>query len=278
MAELSKTNSNNLPGALPDDYAEKLMAGVAAARSSMPSSGGGGVDILKMDREGNWNYGLSNEEVQPGSRWVFNPTMFAHGWVCWVQPTPGVKGRKAGEVMRSMLDPMPPEPPLAEGKYPWVKQYGCTLKCLDGVDAGHEVVFKGSSGGGQEGMTNLIDAFQRNFVADRAHPCPVVTLDTTSYPNKTYGGQTYKPVFTVVGWADMNGVLAGDPPEALESPLGDEAPAAAPIRTRTRKPPLAAAAAAPQQEPLPTQRVHAADTPAQPARVFTGQRRRPAAS
>jgi hypothetical protein len=143
--------------------------------------------------------------------------------------------------------------------------------------------------GGTEAMTNLIDAFQRNFVADRAHPCPVVTLDTTSYPNKTYGGQTYKPVFTIVGWADMNGVLAGDPPEALESPPDAEEPAPAPARARTRKPPLTAGTAT-QEGPVSTQRVHAGPRRAPPApssaqveaaeeptRVFTGQRRRPAA-
>jgi hypothetical protein len=252
---------------IPDDYAQKLMAGVAASRATM-STGGGGAMLMKMDREGVWNFSQQNELVQKGSRWIVNPTLFGHGWVCWVQAKPGVKGRKAGELMCSMVEDFPAEPPLAEGKYPWAKQYSCVLKCMEGDDEGTETLYKGSSMGGTEAMADLIDAFKRNFAVDRAHPCPVVTLESSSYPNTTYGGRTFKPVFNIVGWSDMNGSLAtGEPAAALEEPEQAQAEEPAPP-ARKRKEPLRDARTADEAamaEPVPTQQVH------------VGQRRRPAA-
>jgi hypothetical protein len=256
--------TKNLP-TIPDDYAQKLMAGVAASRATM-STGGGGAMLMKMDRmDGHWNYGQQNELVQEGSRWIINPTLFGHGWVCWVQASQGVKGRKAGELMCSMVEDFPAEPPLAEGKYPWAKQYSCVLKCMEGDDEGTEALYKGSSMGGTEAMAALIDAFKRNFAHDRTHPCPVVTLESSSYANTTYGGRTYKPIFNIVDWADMNGNLASaGPAAALEEPVEEPAP----VATRARKAPLRAASApeeAAMTEPVPTPQIH------------TGQRRRPAA-
>ena len=68
------------------------------------------------------------------------------------------------------------------------------------------------------------------------------------YDNKTYGGQTYFPVFTITGWADME----GNRDDAAEDIVVDEAPTnvveAEPTKTKAPLVKPAVAGAAPRRQ------------------------------
>jgi hypothetical protein len=251
MNDIVKPNTNTT---LPADYADQLMAGVASS-PVMNAAVGGGNPLMKLDKgTGLWVLGQKNDEVQEGARWLVNPITFMHGWVCWIQGVNGAKNRKAGEVMGPMTRAAPPQPDPIDDK-PFTPQGSFELKCMEGVDEGLQAIYRSPSQGGVEGISTLVQAFQRHFVQDRAYPCPIVMLKNTSYTGNY--GRVYKPVFEIVGWADMDGNIAG----ATVTP---PAPAEATKPASARKPPLRALETPPAEPaPVSTQQAH------------IGQRRRP---
>jgi len=264
----------NNPGtdvSLPDDYADKLLGGIAESRASTHLAGGG-KPFLRMMKSGEWVFGPSNEEVQEGSRWVINITSLVHGWCCWVDAGGG-KNELQGEVMVSMTQPKPARPAPIGGT-PYAEQRGFALKCIDGADAGTEVIFKTNSIGGMNAVDDLLAKIHGRLAVNRKYPCPVVTLASDHYQNKKYG-RIYVPILTVAGWSNMAGELEGNTP--APAAIAADKPAPAP---RVRKAPLTATASpavAGNAAPAPTARVAAGGATAAPAPT-TGQRRRPAAS
>jgi hypothetical protein len=248
-------------------------------------------------------FGQEDMDVQEGSRWAVNPMQLAHGWVCWIDGGPNAKNTLAGEIMGPMWEPRVPRPAPIEGNA-FKEQFGCEMKCLNGDDAGVEVLFKTPSDGGIRAMVKLRDEIQRHLAnGGAAFPCPVLELKEESYQHGKWG-KIYKPVLEIVGWCDMNGRTATTPsPESaataippepgpypedeLDDMLDDKLkakpePAPVPVRTRARRAPAkptpaqldaeasailknAGAESMTRAEPLPTQAAHA------------GQRRRPAA-
>jgi len=252
---------------LPADYISRLMSGIAESRAQTIVAGG--KPFFRMGRSGAFIFGQSNEEVQEGSRWAVNIMTMSHGWSCWVDGGPNQANALAGEVMTVMTNPLPPRPdPIGDAAYK--DQRSFEMKCLDGADQGTEVIYKINSVGGIRAVAELLDAIHAQLAWASDYPCPVLTFSSDSYPHKKWG-QIYVPIFTVVGWADMNGNLQGDDQPAL--PLADRVPTTEPTRpaaepARKRKAPLGAAPAA-------------AAAPVQPvatAQTHIGQRRRPSAA
>ena len=144
----------------------------------------------------------------------------------------------------------------------------------------------------------LILAIQQRLVADPLHCCPVLVLGAESYDHPKWG-ETWKPIFDIVDWSDMNGNLAGQPAQVAAAKPAEPPPAA-----RPRKAAIApeAATAAPEPAPAPApaapapggamrQRTRKAPVEAAPApapalapaasaiaaAAYQGQRRRPVA-
>ena len=211
--------------ALPQDFAAKLMSGIAESRATTLI--GGGKPFLRMLKSGEWVFGGTNEEVQPGSRWAINVMTLAHGWSCWVEGAGSSANSLAGEVMASMTAPKPPRPPDIDG-VPYKDQRTMDLKCIDGDDAGTEVIHKITSLGGIKAVDGLLAAIYAQLATSPDYPCPVVTFAKDYYDHKKWG-RIYTPIYNVVGWADMNGQLQGDAQPAL--PLGTPSkPAKTPLR------------------------------------------------
>jgi hypothetical protein len=252
-------DQTNLP-AIPEDYAAALMTGIAESKASTIVAGGG-KDLLRMLKSGEWVFGQSNEEVQPGSRWVANVMSFQHGWCCWVEGGPGQKNELRGEIMVSMAKPKPACPPPIDGT-PYKEQRVMDLKCLDGADAGTEVTHKVGSIGGMRAILDLLDKVRARLASNPRYSCPVLVLGTDHYDHNKWG-RIYTPVLEVVGWADMNGNLEGAPVPQVSA---QSSPEATPTRPRVRKPPVDAAAA--PVEPV---------APVSTTQAHVGQRRRPAA-
>jgi hypothetical protein len=124
------------------------------------------------------------------------------------------------------------------------------MRCLDGADAGLDVLYPTSADGGNERLGELrriAGARIRDYYETTPYLYPVVTLDQDSYDNKRHGNRTYKPVFHIVGWANIDGEMEDNvvPLEKPAKPAAKAAPVA--------KPPAQPAPAA-QAEPAQGQR------------------------
>ena len=263
MNDLVNPNGGGLPG-LPADFAEQLVRGIAESRSTTIL--GSGQPLLRLLKSGEFVFGQDNIEVQQGSHWLVNTVTLAHGWSCWVDA--GNKNELRGDVMTSMLRDKPPQPAPIDGT-PFKEQRSFELKCLDGEDAGTSVLYKNTSDGGMKAVDALLLAIQQQAsIKGNVYLFPIITLQQTSYQHPKWG-LTYKPVFQIQGWADMNGNREVGTPVAAPDP--EVAPASEPVKpARARKAPLGAAAepaSAPAAAPgpVPTQQAH------------VGQRRRPVA-
>lgn len=256
------------------DYAASLLAGIAESRASTIIAGGG-KDLLRMLKSGEWVFGQSNEEVQQGSRWIVNIMTLAHGWSCWVDGGRGGKNELRGEVMVSMTKPKPACPPPIDNT-PFKEQRSFDLKCLDGADAGTEVLYKIQSIGGMREVDGLLGKIHGRLAVDPQHAFPVLVFGTDHYDHSKWG-RIYTPVLEIVGWADGNGNLAGVPPKQVAAPAA-AAPAAP---ARKRKAPINAEAATPEPTPMtqaaPPAAAAAVAEPAPTAAARVGQRRRPGA-
>jgi hypothetical protein len=236
---------------LPANFVERLTKGIAESRASTVIAAGG-KPILRLLKSGDWVFGQSDEEVQEGSRWAVNVATIQHGYVCWID------GAIRGEVMTSVFAHKPERPPAIEGT-PYKEQRSFDMRCMDGDDAGTEVIYKVSSLSGMGTSDKLFAALQARAEEDKNFIFPVVTLDVDHYNHKKHG-KIYTPVLNIVGWVDANGEApaAGNGRDrgSSQSIADDEqintAPAAA--RTRTRKAPLGAATA---EQPQTTQQAHA---------------------
>jgi hypothetical protein len=253
MSEVAIKNQAPLPA----NFGENLMKGIAETRATI-IVGGGGKPFLRLLRNGVWVYGPQDVEVQPGSNWAVNLASLSRGWVCWHD------GKKLGEVMASVQVPFPPQPQPIGGKE-FAEQFGFELSCVSGDDKGVEVIYRNNSDGFKKAFDKLVGELQQQWAADKEYYWPVLSLSEESYTHPRYG-LIYKPVMSIVAWANANGEYLGEAPAAPEpAPV-----ATAPKAARQRRAPVAAAEAATpapaaQAQPAPTQAAH------------TGQRRRPAA-
>lgn len=202
------------------DLLAKLQSGVAASRSLTVVSGG--KPFLRMLRDGGWVYGQQDAEVQDGSSWAINPLSIQHGWCCWPKADDPTANKMLGERMVSVQEPRPPQPEPIQG-VPFTEQRAFELRCMDGEDAGVEVLYKASSRGGLNAIDKLLSALQVQLANTPSHPCPVVQLQCDSYQHAKYG-RIYIPVLDVVDWSDMSGNLQSDlggtiaPPQATPAP------------------------------------------------------------
>jgi hypothetical protein len=159
--------------------------------------------------------------------------------------------------MNFVWEPLPAQPAPIDG-VPFKRAFSFEAKCLDGEDAGEEVLYNTNSLGGTKAFDSLLLEIQKSLATrGAASSFPVLRLSSESYQNRTYGGDTFNPLFEIVGWSDTNGNLAGGNGQAV--PKLDPAPQVSLKRSRNAEP----APPPPQEAPVSTTQ----------ARV--GQRRRP---
>lgn len=233
--------NGKLPATLGADYAKRLMSGIAESRASSALGGGGGKPLLRMLKSGEWVFSQENVEVQTGSEWVINIASLGHGWCCWVEGAGNNKNSLQGEAMAPMTDPKPARPLPINGTE-FKEQRAFEAKCRNGEDAGTEVLYKTNSYGGLKETDALLAAIFKQLASDPEYAFPVVRFETDHYIHGKWG-QIYTPMFTIVGWADMNGQ-----DRAVAPALPDPKPAPAP--EPPPPPPPAAASASWQGSPI----------------------------
>jgi hypothetical protein len=187
-------------------------------------AGRSGLPMLQFKREGSgtWMFGQKKTVVEAGSHWAVNPSTFKQGYICFNDAN-----KPAGEHLAPVSQPMPEVTTLPDKGFPWQEQWAVNMKCVDGTDAGIEVVFKTATDGGIKAVVELI-----NKVRDRlnggehgGNVVPIVQLEKDSYPHPEHG-RTWIPVFNIVDWMSLGG------PAPAPAPASPPPPAEQPRRRR----------------------------------------------
>jgi hypothetical protein len=169
---------------------------------------------------GTWVWGPKNTIPEEGSQWAGNPLTFRWGYIAFLDST-----TKVGESMVSVTQPLPLVTELPDVGAEWKPQWSVDMKCINGADAGVEVVFKASTVGTIDAVKALIGA-----VADRINGgqhggsvAPIVSLGRSSYPHKKYGPIS-TPVLEIKGWMPLEGPAPATPAPEPESPPSEAQP------------------------------------------------------
>ena len=179
--------------------------------------GGAGMPMLSFKREGDgtWKYGQKQTIVEDGSRWGVNPLSFRYGYICF-----GDGNKVLAERLVSVSQPMPAVEELPDKGFPWATQWCVNLKCIDGTDAGTEVVYKPTTVGGIQAVAGLIEAVRDRLNGGQhdGKVSPVVLLKKDSYQHPQYG-RVWTPVLEIVAWMPMSGPepAPASPPPAEQS-------------------------------------------------------------
>jgi hypothetical protein len=119
-----------------------------------------------------------------------------------------------------------PKPDVMElpdkGGAEWQEQWTVNLKCVNGTDAGAEVVYKPTTIGGIQAIAALIEMV-RDRINGGQHDgkvAPIVRLEKDSYQHSQYG-RVWTPVLTIVDWMTLDGPA---PTPAPASPPPAEQP------------------------------------------------------
>jgi hypothetical protein len=197
----------------------KVNTAAIIGRSGLPM-------LLFKSREGSgtWGFGQKRTIPEEGSRWAVNPMSFKWGFISF-------HGKKVvGEQMVPVTQSKPDITKLPDTGFPWQEQWSVEMKCLDGADAGVEVIFKANTNGAITAAVGVFDLV-RNRIDDelrkREQPgyepdnkiAAVVLLERDSYPHKEFG-KTNIPVLNHVDWMSLDGPAPA--PTPVEPPPVDQ--------------------------------------------------------
>ena len=199
--------------------------GAALNRVDTAAVVGSGMPMLQFKREGDgtWMFGQKRTIVEDGSHWAVNPLTFRYGYICF-----GDGNKVLGERLVSVSHPMPDATELPDKGFPWVPQWCVNLKCLDGADAGVEVVYKPTTVGGVQSVAGLIETI-RDRLNDGQHGgkvSPIVLLRKDSYQHQQYG-RVWTPRLEAVDWMPLSG--------PAPTPTPASSPAQPPEQPRRRR-------------------------------------------
>ena len=170
-------------------------------------------------------FGQRKTIPEPGSKWAANPTTFTWGYVSF-----GANNKRAGEVMVPVSQAKPDITKLPDTGFPWQDQMAVNMKCITGVDAGVEVIFKATTDGALTALNELLEKVRNQIESEKgkgktihdAEIAPFMLLENDSYPHREYG-KTWIPILTIVGWMPLSGPApAPAPAPAPEPPPVDQ--------------------------------------------------------
>jgi hypothetical protein len=205
------------------------LAALGAALNSVDTASVGGRSGLPMlqfkrDSNGTWMYGQRRTIAEDGSRWAVNPMTFKWGYIAF-----GNDNKVLGERIVSVTQSKPEVMELPDKGTEWQEQWAVNLKCIDGTDAGTEVVYKPTTVGGIQAVAGLIDAVRDRLNGGQhdGKVSPIVHLEKDSYQHATHG-RVWTPMLVIVDWMPLSGPVPA--PEPASSP--PPPPAVQPRRRR----------------------------------------------
>ena len=156
--------------------------------------------MLFKSREATWGFGQRRTIPEADSRWAINPLTFKWGAICF-------NGNKVvGEHLVSVSQPKPLITELPDAGFPWQEEWAVNMKCINGADAGVEVIFKATTDGALKAVVSMVDQVRDRLNGDRhdGKIAPIVLLEKDSYPHRDHG-RVWIPVLTLVGWMSLDG-------------------------------------------------------------------------
>jgi hypothetical protein len=183
-------------------------------------AGHSGLPMLQFKREGDgcWSYGQKRTIVESGSCWAVNPTTFRRGFICFNDSK-----KVIGERLVSVAQAKPNVAELPDTGFEWQEQWAVNLKCLDGTDAGVEVIYKPTTGGGLQAVSGLIETI-RDRISGGAHGgkvAPIVHLEKDFYVHSKHG-KVWTPLLTLVDWMPLEGPAPTSAPAPTTPPPIDQ--------------------------------------------------------
>jgi hypothetical protein len=166
------------------------------------------------DDSGTWGFGQRRTIPEAGSRWAVNPLTFKYGYICF-------NGNKVvDERLVSVSLPKPVVTELPDTGFPWQEEWAVDLKCLDGADAGVEVVFKANTDGGSKAVVILIDQVRDRINSDQhdGKIAPIVLLEKDSYQHSQFG-RVWFPVLNTIDWMPLDGPAPAPAPVEPTPPV-----------------------------------------------------------
>ena len=201
------------------------LANVGAA-VAVTASQGGGADLMRLLKEGEWAYGADDTYPEEDSQWAINPYSIQHGFISWVD------SKVAGEVMCAVTAPLPPRGELPDTGESWDDQLSFGMQCVSGEDDGTAVLYKTTSVGGKRCIGKIANAIAARAQAGETAVVPVVALGVDSYKHKQYG-KIFTPEMEIVEWRTLDGEVEKEAETAAPEEKADDKPA--PRKRRSRK-------------------------------------------
>jgi hypothetical protein len=172
-------------------------------------SGRSGLPLMQFksrENNGTWMFGRKQTIPEEGSTWAVNLTSFKWGYVCFPN------NNKPLEHLVSVSLPKPNLAELPDTGAPWQEEWAVNLKCLNGIDAGVEVVFKISTNGSGQAIVGLIETVRDRINGGQhgGNVVPILRLEKDFYPHAQYG-RVWTPTLTIVDYMPLDG-----PPPATE--------------------------------------------------------------
>lgn len=173
--------------------------------------GRSGLPMLLFKREGSgtWGFGQKRTIPEPGSKWAVNPLTFKYGYICF-----GDNHKVLDERLVSVSQPKPMLTELPATGFNWQEEWAVNMKCLDGADAGVEVIFKANTDGGNKAIVMMVDLI-RDRINGGQHDgkiVPIALLEKDSYQHSQHG-RVWIPVLNTVGWMSLDGPAPASTPE-----------------------------------------------------------------
>jgi len=195
------------------------IASLAAALANVPIGIGrtGLPMMLFKSREdgGTWGFGQRRTIPEEGSRWAVNPLTIQWGCISF-----GDGNKVVGERLVPITQPKPLIADMPDTTFPWQEEWSVNMKCLDGADAGVEVIFKATTDGAIKAIVLLVDEL-RNRLNGNQHNgkiVPIVLLEKDGYQHPKHG-PTAIPVLTIVDWMSLDGPAPAPAPVEPTPPV-----------------------------------------------------------
>src|SRR6516165_10333955 len=174
----------------------KVNTTVILGRTGLP------MMLFKREGDGTWGFGQTRTIPEAGSRWALNPFTFKYGYISFNNSK-----QVADERLVPVSQPKPVFTDLPDTGFEWQEEWAVNMKCLDGADAGVEVVFKANTDGGVKAIAAMVDLIRDRLNSgqhDGGKIVPIVLLDKDSYQHSQHG-RVWIPVLKIVDWMSLDG-------------------------------------------------------------------------